>query len=77
MTGSSEAMIIGGGEIYREFLPYCAKIYLTLVEGDFVGDAYFPEPLLDSPSWIRISEEFWEADTHNPHHARSIVLRRK
>jgi dihydrofolate reductase len=76
MTGGSEAMIIGGGETYRQFLPCSATIYLTLVEGDFVGDAYFPERLLDSPDWIRISEEVWEADARNPQNARFIVMKR-
>jgi dihydrofolate reductase len=76
-TGCTEAMIIGGAEIYREFLPDCGTIHLTLVEGEFVGDTYFPEPILDSPGWMRISEEFWEADPRNPQDARSIVLKRK
>jgi len=35
--------VIGGGEIYRQALTRADRIYLTLVEREFEGDAYFPE----------------------------------
>lgn len=38
----SKLWIIGGGEIYKEALPYCQMIYLTLVQGKISGDTYFP-----------------------------------
>lgn len=46
---SGENFIIGGGEIYRELLPFAGKIYLTKVLQDFEGDTYFPE--IDSSVW--------------------------
>ena len=70
-------MIVGGGEVYRAFLPLCSKIHLTLVEGDFEGDAYFPVDLLGSPDWRTVHEERWEADERNPHDARYLVLMRR
>lgn len=45
----TEIMIIGGGEIYRKFLPYAKKIYLTLVDAAFTADVFFPD--LDSSLW--------------------------
>lgn len=42
-NSGSEIFIIGGGEIYNLFLPYCDKLYLTKVNKDFEGDTYFPE----------------------------------
>lgn len=39
----SEVMIIGGGEIYRQSLPFTDKVYLTRVLSDFEGDTFFPE----------------------------------
>lgn len=39
----AEVMIIGGGEIYRQALPFTDRIYLTRVMADFEGDTYFPE----------------------------------
>ena len=41
--GSEEIMIIGGEQIFREFLPKADKMYLTIIDKDFEGDAYFPE----------------------------------
>ncbi len=38
-----EIFIIGGGEIYKEALPYTDKLYLTLVEDETEGDTFFPE----------------------------------
>ena len=39
---SEEIMVIGGSQIYKEFLPLANKMYLTLIDRDFEGDAYFP-----------------------------------
>ena len=41
--GAIEVMIIGGASVYKQFLPLTNKMYLTMVEEDFEGDAYFPE----------------------------------
>ena len=40
---ADEVMIIGGAQIYQQFLPIANKMYLTLIDEDFEGDAYFPE----------------------------------
>ena len=40
---TEEVFIIGGAEIYRQALPFCQKIYLTVVHQKFEGDAFFPE----------------------------------
>ena len=33
---------MGGGEIYKEAMPYADKLYLTLVHQSFEGDVFFP-----------------------------------
>jgi dihydrofolate reductase len=38
-----KVFIIGGGEIYKEFFPFIKRIYVTLVDGEYKGDTYFPE----------------------------------
>jgi dihydrofolate reductase len=35
--------VIGGGMLYEAALPYATEIVLTEVEGEYEGDAYFPE----------------------------------
>ena len=47
---SVEAFIIGGGEIYKEFLPHANKLYLTEVLKDFEGDTSFPQVNLEN--WV-------------------------
>ena len=41
--GSEEIIIIGGEQIFKMFLPKADKMYLTFIDKDFEGDAYFPE----------------------------------
>jgi len=38
-----EIFVVGGGEIYREALPWTQRIYLTEIQAEFPGDARFPE----------------------------------
>lgn len=38
-----EIFFIGGGMIYKQAVPLADKIYLTIVEGEFEADTFFPE----------------------------------
>lgn len=38
-----EIFFIGGGMIYRQAVPIADKLYLTIVEGEFEADTFFPE----------------------------------
>lgn len=40
---SEIVMIVGGAAIYKDFLPYLDILYRTVIDGNFKGDAYFPE----------------------------------
>ena len=42
-----EVMIIGGASIYKLFLPYADKLYLTEIDADADADVYFPKFDLD------------------------------
>ena len=54
---AEEVMIVGGGEIYRQFLPMSDRIYLTRVQAEVEGDTRFPE--LDMSEWdVTAVEEF-------------------
>ena len=35
--------VIGGGEIYKQFISYCQEIVLTEVDDDSIGDVLFPQ----------------------------------
>jgi dihydrofolate reductase len=43
----TRVFIIGGGEIYKQFLPYITRIYVSLVDGEYQGDTYFPDYGID------------------------------
>lgn len=35
--------LIGGGEVYRQFLNRCDKLFVTEIHQEYEGDTYFPE----------------------------------
>jgi dihydrofolate reductase len=37
-----EVFVIGGAEIYKQSMDLINRLYLTVIEKDFEGDAYFP-----------------------------------
>lgn len=40
-TVNNEIFVIGGGEIYRQLLPFCDKAYITRIYESFGGDVFF------------------------------------
>lgn len=50
-----ECFIIGGGSIYKQFLPIADKLYLTRVRREYDGDIFFPE--VNEDEWDLIEEE--------------------
>ncbi len=41
--GGEEVFIGGGGEVYRQALPFTDRLYLTLIDDEKEGDSFFPE----------------------------------
>lgn len=75
---NSEIMVIGGSQIYKEFLPICNTIYLTLIDGEFPADTYFPilpNQLLDSKEWKIFYKECWASDSKNTCNATYYVFK--
>src|SRR5688572_13042269 len=58
-----EIFIIGGGEIFKTFLPNAQRIYLTRIHHTFDGDAFFPE--INQEEWQLIKEKKCAADEKN------------
>lgn len=54
-TGAAEIMVIGGGEIYAAAIGRADRLYLTHVEAEPAGDAFFPP--VDPDLWAVTSEE--------------------
>ncbi|MFY9463317.1 MAG: type 3 dihydrofolate reductase [Candidatus Sungiibacteriota bacterium] len=73
-SAAEEIMIIGGAEIYSLFLPQAHRMYLTLIDANFIGDARFPEYAADE--WRETSREEHLADTANPHPYAFLTLER-
>jgi len=70
-----EVFIIGGEEIYRMFLPFSKKLYITSIDAEFDGDTYFP--LFSETEWTQISEKNGLTDEKNPYHYTFKVFERK
>jgi len=70
-----EVMVIGGSQIYKEFLPRSNRIYLTKVDSDFDGDTFFPE--YDIIQWKEISYEEHKKDAENQYDYAFVVMERK
>jgi dihydrofolate reductase len=49
-NGDDEAIVIGGGEIYKLALPLADKIYLSKVDYNGEADTFFPT--LDLEQWV-------------------------
>jgi dihydrofolate reductase len=65
INSEEEAFVIGGGQIYEQFLPLVKKLYVTHVHGDFEGDTFFPH--LDPSIWKQTSNTTREVDEFTPH----------
>lgn len=52
--------VAGGAEIYRQLLPHCTELFLTEIELEPEGDAFFPpfETLFDAGTEILRGERF-------------------
>jgi len=55
IEGSGEVFVIGGADIYAQALDRADRIYMTEVEGDFPGDAFFPD--FERRRWREIARD--------------------
>lgn len=62
---SAEAIIIGGVQIYQEALPLVDRMYITRIEHQFNGDAWFPP----------YNEAEWNLTASEIHEYRSDEIR--
>lgn len=53
LNEKSRYFVIGGEQVYRDSIGFAKRLYLTLVEGEFEGDTFFP----DYSEFSRVVEE--------------------
>ena len=63
IEGKGEVFVIGGAMIYNFLMPYVNKMYVTEIEKDFEGDAFFPS--IDETVWKETSREKGLKDENN------------
>ena len=73
-ASNEEVFIIGGAEIYKMFLPYANKLYITTIDQDFEGDTFFPE--ISEDEWSQVSVKEGQRDEKNPYHYQFRVFQR-
>jgi dihydrofolate reductase len=76
LRADEQVFIIGGGQVYRQFLPLVDTLYITHIHHVWEdADTFFPE--IDPAVWQCISRERHEADDKNPHaHTFAVYTKR-
>lgn len=61
--GEDEVFVIGGAAVYRAFLPFVTRLYVTWVWNDFDGDVFFP--VIDRSVFkeVSVSERFHDEES--------------
>lgn len=70
-----EAFVMGGATMYRLFLPYADRLYLTHIHSSFTADVFFPSLVEDE--WVLVEEEFKPKDEKNIYDLSFQTLIRK
>ena len=70
-----EIFIIGGGSIYRQFMPLADRLMVTHLDAEFTADTYFPEVSPDE-WYISEKEDFLSDDPSQLSFSYTMYLRR-
>ena len=63
IESEEECFVIGGAMIYNLLMPYVNKMYITQIDKDFEGDAFFPR--IDETKWKEVEREKGVKDENN------------
>lgn len=63
VSNVAEVMVIGGASIYEQLLPMADRLYITHVDTEVEGDAWFPE--IDPACWDVLEQQSFQADSKN------------
>lgn len=70
-ANSDEIMIIGGGELFKQAMPFADKLYLTEIQANIEGDTFFE---FDETQWQQLAEKWSEIDEQNSYRCRFMIL---
>lgn len=73
--GQDEVMVIGGGEIYAQAMPYADYLHLTEIALTLDGDTHFPP--IDERVWEEEAREEGTPDEGQPAYAFVTYARRR
>lgn len=73
--GVSEVMVIGGANIYRQFLPRTSELYLTFIDLQVEGDTFFPDYQAQG-DWQTVWSQSHQKDAKNPYAYQFVKLQR-
>ena len=74
-AGEDEIFIVGGAELYRQAITLADTLYITEIQQDVDGDAYFPE--FDKNAWRETSRVVNSQITPQPLNFHFVTYRRK
>ena len=72
---AEENFVIGGAIVYRQLMEYANKMYVTVIDEEFVGDAYFQK--IDENEWKICEETICKKDEKNSYDYRFLTYVRK
>ena len=61
----NDIFIIGGAQIFAQFMPLAQKMYLTQIHHKFNGDILFPK--INLSEWREVERRDFDADDKNPY----------
>lgn len=70
-----ELFVIGGGDIFKQVLPYANRLYVTIIDETFEGDVYFP--VISTEEWVETSNEKGLKNEKNPYDYYFVQYDRK
>jgi dihydrofolate reductase len=73
--GDDEVFVIGGAEIFTNFIDIADRLYLTIVHTSAVVDTFFPE--FNPNKWVAIFTEFIPAGEANKYATTFMIYERK
>lgn len=73
-AGETRISVVGGGEIYRLFMPLADELYYTLVHTTVEGDTHFP-PV--GPEWEKEFEQYHGTDEKHKFPFSFLIFRKK